>query len=161
MSTPFDDLVARMDAAMIVVTVAVDGERDGCLVGFHSQASIEPPRYAVWLSKANRTCTIARHAHHLAVHVLGEDQHALAELFGGETGDEVDKLAAVSWEPGPGGVPLLTECPNRFVGRVIESAEGTGDHILWILDPTDATAADSPPPLRLSAAVGIEPGHPA
>lgn len=161
MPTPFDDLVARMDTAMIVVTVAVDGERDGCLVGFHSQASIEPPRYAVWLSKVNRTSTIARRAHHLAVHLLAEDQHELAELFGGETGDELDKLASVAWEPGPGGVPLLTDCPNRFVGRVVESGEGIGDHILCVLDPRDARSDDPPPALRLSAAVDIEPGHPA
>jgi flavin reductase (DIM6/NTAB) family NADH-FMN oxidoreductase RutF len=146
---------------MVVVTAAVGDERDGCLVGFHSQASIEPRRYAVWLSKANRTSTLALHSRSLAVHVLAEDQHELAELFGGETGDEVDKLARVAWEPGPDGVPLLTDCPNRFVGRVIESAEGTGDHVLWILDPTEAQAVDPPPPLRLRAVTDIEPGHPA
>lgn len=158
---PFDDLVAAMDSAMVVVTVASDGDRDGCLVGFHSQASIEPPRYAVWLSKANRTSTLARHAHHLAVHVLGDDQHELAELFGGATGDEVDKLAGVAWEPGPDGVPLLADCPNRFVGRVTERIQGEGDHNLWILDPIDVQAGHAPPPLRLSAATDIDPGHPA
>jgi len=156
----FDRLVAAMDGAMVVVTVAVGDERDGCLVGFHSQASIDPLRYAVWLSKANRTTTLARHAHHLAVHVLGADQHELAELFGGVTGDEIDKLARGSWEPGPDGVPLLTDCPNRFVGRVVDSGEGMGDHDLWILDPTDAQAVDRPPPLRLRAVTDIEPGHP-
>ena len=148
---------------MIVVTVAVDGDRDGCLVGFHSQASIHPPRYAVWLSKANRTTTIARHASHLGVHLLAADQLDLAALFGGETGDEVDKLARVAWEEGPRGVPLLADCPHRFVGRVVESGEGIGDHGLWVLDPTDATAGTTPPPppLRLSATTDIEPGHPA
>lgn len=150
-----------MDGAMVVVTVAADDQRDGCLVGFHSQASIAPPRYAVWLSRANRTSELAEHGRHLAVHVLSEEQHELAELFGGETGDEVDKLARVAWEPGPDGVPLLTDCPNRFVGRVVGSEPELGDHRLWILEPTDAEAVDPPPPLRLSAVTDVEPGHPA
>jgi flavin reductase (DIM6/NTAB) family NADH-FMN oxidoreductase RutF len=161
MADAFDRLVAAMDGAMVVVTVAVEDQRDGCLVGFHSQASIEPPRYAVWLSRANLTSRLAEDAHHLAVHVLGEDQHQLAELFGGETGDEVDKLARVAWEPGPDGVPLLSDCPNRFVGRVIETVEGVGDHILRILHPIDAHAIDPSPPLRLRSATDIDPGHPA
>ena len=116
----FSDLVASMDSAMVVVTVATEDERDGCLVGFHSQASIEPPIYAVWLSTANRTWRLAGQADHLAVHLLDEDQHDLAELFGGETGDDVDKLSRVEWEPGVAGVPLLAGCANRFVGRVTQ-----------------------------------------
>jgi flavin reductase (DIM6/NTAB) family NADH-FMN oxidoreductase RutF len=157
----FDQLVAAMDGAMVVVTVAVGDERDGCLVGFHSQASIDPPRYAVWLSKLNRTTALARHAQHLAVHVLGEDQHELAALFGGETGDEIEKLGQVSWEGGPDGVPLLTDCPSRFAGRVVESGEGIGDHLLFILDPTEARAGMPVTPLRLGGVTDIEPGHPA
>jgi flavin reductase (DIM6/NTAB) family NADH-FMN oxidoreductase RutF len=150
-----------MDSAMVVVTVALDDERDGCLVGFHSQASIDPARYAVWLSEANHTCALARRAEHLAVHVLGDDQHELAELFGGETGDEVDKLARARWEPGPGGVPLLVSCPSRFVGRITQRHDAGGDHLCVILDPTGAVAADGLRPLRLGDAVDIDPGHPA
>ena len=40
----------------------------------------------------------------------------LAELFGGETGDEVDKFARCAWHEGPEGVPMLDGCANRFVG---------------------------------------------
>ena len=125
----FSDLVASMDSAMVVVTVATEDERDGCLVGFHSQASIEPPTYAVWLSTANRTCRLAGQADHLAVHLLDADQHDLAELFGGETGDDVDKLSRVEWEPGVAGVPLLRACDNRFVGRVTRRLDVGGDHV--------------------------------
>ena len=38
----FDRLMADADPAMIVLTTAAAGERAGCLVGFHSQISIEP-----------------------------------------------------------------------------------------------------------------------
>lgn len=155
------DLVAAIDNAMVVVTAAADGEQDGCLVGFHCQSSIEPPAYAVWLSKANRTRRLAERATHLAVHLLREDQHDLARLFGGETGDEVDKLAQVTWTPGGGGAPLLADCPDRLEGRIAHVLDVGGDHICVVLDPVSASATGSGPPLRLGAATDIDPGHPA
>ena len=156
---PFSEVVETMDTAMVVVTVAVADERDGCLVGFHSQASIDPARYVVWLSIANRTCELAQRADHLAVHVLGEQQHDLADLFGGETGDEVDKLARTTWEPGPGGVPLIVHCPVRFVGRILGIHDIGGDHLGVTLEPQAAQSDASARPLRFSAAHDIDAGH--
>ena len=156
----FDRLVAAMDGAMVAVSVAVDGDVDGCLVGFHSQCSIDPPRYAVWLSKANRTNELAQRATHLAVHLLGPDDRDLAELFGGETGDEVDKLERCEWETGPGGVPLLERCPARFVGAIVDCAAGNGDHALFVLRVTDVGPGEPPEHvLRLSSVVDVDPGH--
>jgi flavin reductase (DIM6/NTAB) family NADH-FMN oxidoreductase RutF len=160
-SDAFAQVVAAMDSAMVVVTVAADGEHDGCLVGFHSQASIHPPAYAVWLSTANRTWSLAQRADHLAVHALGEHQHDLAARFGGETGDEVDKLARTPWEPGPGGVPLLTSCPTRLVGRILERHHAGGDHVCVVLDPIDARASSPWRPLRYGDVTDVDPGHPA
>ena len=51
---------------------------------------------------------------------MPEEAEDLVELFGGETGDEIDKFERCAWRPGPGGTPLLDGCPNRFVGRVLE-----------------------------------------
>lgn len=157
----FDALVAAMDTAMIVVTVASGDERDGCLVGFHSQSSIDPPRYTVWLSVQNRTYRLAQRATHLAVHPLADSDHAVAAHFGGLTGDEVDKLADVGWTAGPGGVPLLDAVPARFVGRIVDRfVAAGGDHVAFVLGPLRAEGRLEHP-FRLSEAGDIDPGHPA
>jgi flavin reductase (DIM6/NTAB) family NADH-FMN oxidoreductase RutF len=157
----FDDFVAALDPAMVVVTVAgADGEVDGCLVGFHSQSSIGPRRYTVWLSTSNRTYRLAREATHLAVHRLAVDQHGLAERFGGQTADAVAKLPPGTWEAGPGGVPLLPEVADRFVGRVLAQLEGDGDHVAFVLEPVSAEIGDgSATSLRLRGVLDIDPGH--
>lgn len=156
----FDGLVAAMDLALVVVTVASGDERDGCLVGFHSQTSIHPRRYTVWLSVENRTYRLAERATHLAVHVLAEVDHAVAERFGGTTGDEVDKLAGQAWTPGPNGVPLLDGLPV-FVGRIVDRViAGGGDHVAFVLEPMDALG-ELAKPFRLHHAEDIDPGHPA
>ncbi len=159
MSDAFSRLVAAMDPAMVVVTAAAGDERDGCLVGFHSQCSIDPPRYAVWLSVANRTCELARRSTHLAVHLLTVDDHAVAEHFGGQTGDQVDKLVGVDSTPGPGSVPLLGACPNRMVGRILARHPIDGDHEAYLLEPVEVACPSPGPPLRLSGAIDIHPGH--
>lgn len=156
----FNAFVADLDYPVFVVTAASAGERDGCLVGFSTQTSIDPPRLLICLSEANRTTAIAQSADVLAVHVLGEDEHGLAEHFGGRTGDEVDKLAGVRWHPGPGGVPLLEECPRRLVGRVLERIT-LGDHIGHLLAPLDVEAGDADEALTFQDVTDIEAGHPA
>ena len=155
----FDSIMSSLDAPMVIVTTATEHERAGCLVGFHSQCSIDPPRYALWLSKANHTFRVALHARHLAVHLLADADHDLAALFGGETGDDVDKFAACAWTPGPDGVPLLDRVPRRVVARKRTLLDDGSDHVCVVLEPVDAVAAGPFAPLRLSAVDDVDPGH--
>ncbi|MFJ3881597.1 flavin reductase family protein [Streptomyces sp. NPDC090077] len=160
--TGLDAFTGILDAPVYVVTVAVGGERAGCLVGFASQCSIRPPRFTVWLSRLNRTYDVALGASHLAVHLLDHDHRWMAELFGGETGDQVDKFARVSWRPSADGSPLLADVPAWFVGRIESRIDG-GDHVGFVLAPTEVSPPARPGPalLRYADVKKIDPGHPA
>ena len=138
----FAALMGRLDHPMVVVTTAMGEARSGCLVGFHSQCSIDPPRYAVWISRANHTWTVAALAEHFAVHLLHPDDHDLAELFGSATGDEIDKFDRCEWRPGPGGVPLLARCPDRLVGRRTAMVDAGTDHVAVVLEPLEVSVGD-------------------
>ena len=141
----------ELDYPMFIATVP----GDGCLIGFATQCSIDPVRFLACLSNKNRTYRLARDAEHMAVHVVPEDRMDLAELFGGETGDEVDKLAECEWTEGPGGVPLIAGCPH-LVGRVLRSFE-VGDHVAFLLDVVEVEG--SAKPLLFQRAKRIDPGH--
>jgi flavin reductase (DIM6/NTAB) family NADH-FMN oxidoreductase RutF len=158
MSSPIDDLVARADQALIVVTTASHDQRAGCLVGFHTQCSIDPFRYAVWLSKANHTYRVGLFATHFAVHFLGDGDGDLAELFGAESGDSVDKFAGIDWTAGEGEVPVLTRCPAVVFEKRAMWDDG-GDHVCLMGTPLRITGGTDSDPLRISAARAIEPGH--
>ncbi len=155
----FDALVTAGDTPMVVITAANGEERSGCLVGFHTQSSIDPRRYAIWLSKANHTYRVALGSPFLAVHYLAEGHHDLARLFGGETGDEIDKFARVTWEPGPDGVPLLSDCTTRIIVRQVEVIDLGGDHVCIETDPVSATASEDFRPLRFSDVRDVDAGH--
>jgi len=159
----FDAFVDGLDYPMFVVTAYDGAERAGCLVGFATQVSIDPPRFLVCLSRANHTFGVAARADVLAVHALHAADHPLAAHFGGETGDDVDKFADVSWHTGPDGVPLLAELPRRLVGKVAERVP-FGDHVGYVLVPIaeHGSARDGAgDPLMLGDVDDVTPGHPA
>ena len=153
----FNAIVGNLEYPMFIVTARAGDERLGCLVGFATQTSIDPPRFAVCLSHRNRTYRHGHNADMLGVHCVPADASALAELFGGETGDEDDKFARCDWHDGPEGVPILDACVNWFVGRVL------------IASPPATTTCSCSSPWRPSAgeqdeftfhrAKRIAPGH--
>ncbi len=156
----FNQVMTGVDYPMFVVTTTDGRERAGCMVGFSTQTSVHPPRMLVCLSQKNHTHQVALRADLLAVHVLDPDDGPLAELFGGETGDRVDKFARTEWVEGPGGVPLLDACPRRFVGRVLARFD-LGDHTGLLLEPLLAEGGATRPALGFQDVKDVDPGHPA
>ena len=156
----FNDLVADITYPMFVVTTGTGDQKSGCLVGFTTQTSIRPPRFLVCLSKKNRTFRVAQEAEVLVVHLLAKADHDLAELFGGTTGDEVDKFGRCAWKEGPGGAPLIEGCPNWFAGRILDRVD-LGDHMGFLLDPIASERGADFPEMDFQSVRDISAGHPA
>ncbi len=161
-----DSLLAGLDVAMVVVTAEVDGERSGCLVGFHSQCSIEPLRYAVWISRENHTFGVARRAELMSLHLLGAGDGELAAVFGSTTGDELDKWRLLDL------ADLALDVPRLLCRRVAVLDDGVCDHVCFVLEPisveegraaddagTGADTAADIAPLRFGTVKHLRPGH--
>jgi flavin reductase (DIM6/NTAB) family NADH-FMN oxidoreductase RutF len=155
----FAAVSASLDPPMIIVTAAEGREQAGCLVGFHSQASIDPLRYCVWLSKANHTYRVAQRSSHLAIHFLSRDGLALAERFGTLTGDRTDKFAGLRTTEAAGHVPVLADCPRWLLARRHTILDDGGDHVCVVTEPVSVHSPGRFEPLRLSQVAHLEPGH--
>ncbi|WNG86496.1 flavin reductase family protein [Mycobacterium sp. ITM-2016-00317] len=155
----FNDLVSLLDYPVFVVTTAAGDQLAGCLVGFTSQTSINPPRFLVGLSRNNHTFSVATKAEHLAVHLLPRTELEVAELFGGQTGDDTDKFAQCRWHSGPAGMPILDAAPAWFVGKVTRRFD-LGDHVGHLLEPVSGSAPDELGEVITFSDVGhVEAGH--
>jgi flavin reductase (DIM6/NTAB) family NADH-FMN oxidoreductase RutF len=155
----FVRITTDLNYPIFVVTTAVGERRAGCVVGFATQTSVDPGRFLACLSRENRTCRLAREADALAVHVVAPEHERLVELFGGETGDEIDKFERCAWQEGPRGIPILADCPSWFVGAIL-SRHDLGDHVGHLLDPIAAHHAPAEL-VYFQDVKDVEPGHPA
>lgn len=161
----YERIIEPVDPVAVIVTCAGDGDRAGCLVTFNAPCSIEPPRYAVWLSHRNHTYRVALGADELIVHFLTDADLPLAELFGGVSGLREDKFARVPWTGGGGGIPLLSTGGGWLRGRILSRGPGReetgGDHTCFVLEPAAAGGGSgSTAPLRMSDVRHIQPGQP-
>jgi flavin reductase (DIM6/NTAB) family NADH-FMN oxidoreductase RutF len=155
----FQALVADVDYPMFIVTSASGGERAGCLVGFVTQASIEPPRLAVLISKANHTSRVAAGSEELVVHFLGTGNGDLASLFGERTGDEMDKFAHCDWQATAAGTPVLEGTRGWAAGPILLRVDA-GDHVIYLVDVVRACCQHRGRQLGFQAVKGLRPGHP-
>jgi flavin reductase (DIM6/NTAB) family NADH-FMN oxidoreductase RutF len=158
----FHALVAGLEYPMFIVTASAGEERAGCLVGFATQGSIEPPRLLVMLSKANRTFDVAAEASQLVVHFLHAGNRGLAALFGEETGDSVDKFERCAWSTVEGvEAPVISGTRGFVAGPILDRMDG-GDHVAHLVGlavaRVDLEAVDQ---LGFQAVKGFRPGHPA
>jgi flavin reductase (DIM6/NTAB) family NADH-FMN oxidoreductase RutF len=154
----FEAIMGDVDPPSYVVTAADGEDRAGCLVGFATQCSFDPPRFGVWLSKLNRTYRVARSSKSLVVHLLRDGDADLARHFGGETGDDVDKFASVAWSPGPEGCPVI-ERLDWFAGSIVERLD-MGDHVAFVLAPSGGRRQRAGPQLSKAGLGDLEAGHP-
>jgi flavin reductase (DIM6/NTAB) family NADH-FMN oxidoreductase RutF len=159
----YEQLIESVDPIAAIVTCASGEDRAGCLVTFSGPCSIEPPRYAVWLSHPNRTYRVALAASELIVHLLTRDDLPLAEYFGGVSGASEDKFAHVSWRD-CGGTPLLRTGGGWLRGSILSRGPGReetgGDHTCFVIAPVAAQGGNGARPLRQSDVRHIDPGQP-
>jgi len=155
----FHELAGSLNYPVFIVTAADGEKREGCVVGFASQTSFEPARFLACLSRTNRTTRFAREVDELAVHLVPRAATDLVALFGGQTGDEVDKFARCEWLPGPRGLPILSGCPSWFAGEIVERID-LGDHVGHLLEPFAVEFAPGEV-VSFQDVADVEPGHPA
>ena len=119
---------------------------------------MDPLHFLACISKQNATYLVARAAARLGVHAVPKAERELAALFGGETGDEIDKFARCKWIETTDGTPLLVACPSRFLGRVLERID-LGDHLGMVIAVEETWHGHEVAHLTARDLARLEPGH--
>jgi flavin reductase (DIM6/NTAB) family NADH-FMN oxidoreductase RutF len=151
--------VDAVDHPLYVVTASADGELSGCLAGFVTQASIDPVRFLICVSKVNHTYGVAQRSEGLGLHLLGSGQRDVASLFGEQSGDRIDKFEGVTWSRGATGVPILSECAAWIEGTVVDRMSG-GDHEAFLVTITAGGEGTQAGRFMRTDATDFLAGHP-
>ena len=123
----FRDALGRFATGVAFVTAAPDGEPTGLIVNSLTSVSLEPPFISFCPSRSSLTWSRMRRARRFGVNVLGR-QHERFAMRATPAG--ADRFDGLNWEPGPRGVPLLTDALATLECE-IHAEHPAGDH--WIV----------------------------
>jgi 3-hydroxy-9,10-secoandrosta-1,3,5(10)-triene-9,17-dione monooxygenase reductase component len=121
------DALGRFATGVAFVTAAPDGEAAGLIVNSLASVSLEPPLVSFCPSRSSLTWSRMRRAGRFGVNVLGRQHEPFAERA---TPPGADRFAGLDWEPGPGGIPLLTDALSTLECEIV-AEHPAGDH--WIV----------------------------
>ena len=121
------DALGRFATGVAFVTAAPDGEPTGLIVNSLVSVSLEPPLVSFCPSRSSLTWCRMRRAGRFGVNVLGRQHERFVSRA---TPPGSDRFAGLDWEPGNGGVPLLTDALASFEFETL-AEHPTGDH--WIV----------------------------
>ena len=123
--------MARLGAAVNVVTTDGAAGRGGCTASAVCSVTDEPPTLLVCLNRGSEMCGLVRANGALCVNTLAASQAALSPLFAGETGKKVrERFTAGEWERLATGAPLLAGAVVSF-DCIISQVTEIGTHSVF------------------------------
>lgn len=128
----FRSVMANYPTGVVVITAIVEDLPVGMVVGSFTSISLEPFKVGYFPSKGSQTFETLRSCATFAVNVLSADQEALCRRFATRKDDKFD---GVSWQPGPGGAPLI-DGALAWIECSVDQVLELGDHYLVVGQPT-------------------------
>lgn len=124
----------RPEICAFVISSDKDGKPSGMIAAWNMKCSIDPPLFAVSLSKKGYTHKLVRESGEFVVAVPDKKLEKELLFFGSTHGDEVDKFAESGVETDKAEFvqsPLLKDATINFECEVFSEADA-GDHIVFI-----------------------------
>ena len=149
-----DDIDARefrsacgqfMTGVNAVTAIGQESVPAALVVNSFTSVSLDPPLVLVCIDRDTNSYQVMSTATRYAVHVLSAEQEWVSRRFTRSDLSGADKLDGVSWSPGLGGVPLLSDYVARFECRVIAGYDG-GDHVIYLGEVEKMEVGDTDQP---------------
>jgi flavin reductase len=126
----FRDAMARLAAAVTIVTTDGPGGRAGFAATAVCSVSDNPPTLIVCLNRGSSAYPAVKANQAVCVNVLSADHAELSRLFGGKTPVD-ERFAAATWSTSPTGCPRLEGALASFDCRIRSVADGNTHDVLF------------------------------
>jgi flavin reductase (DIM6/NTAB) family NADH-FMN oxidoreductase RutF len=138
----FRDALGRFATGVAFITAVPEGEPAGLIVNSLTSVSLEPPLLGFCPSRSSLTWARMRRTGRFVVNVLARHHEQFAR-HAAPAG--ADRFAGLDWEPGRGGVPLLTDALAQLECEIV-AEHPAGDHwiVLGQVDDLHTRAATEP-----------------
>jgi flavin reductase len=126
----FRDAMARLAAAVTIVTTDGEGGRAGFAATAVCSVSDNPPTLIVCLNRGSSAYAAVKANQAVCVNVLSAEHGELSRLFGGKTPVD-ERFAAATWSTSPTGCPRLEGALASFDCRIRSVADGSTHDVLF------------------------------
>ncbi|TDK51250.1 flavin reductase family protein [Antarcticimicrobium luteum] len=123
----FRDALGCFATGVAVVTTATGDGPLAITANSFASVSLDPPLVLWCAAKRSLRHDAFAAAPRYAIHVMSEDQQAIAARFARSGHD----FSALDWTPDAGGVPILADCLARF-DCAAEACHPGGDHTIIV-----------------------------
>ncbi len=129
----FRDAMARLGAAVNIVTTDGTGGRAGLTASAVCSVTDDPPTLLVCLNRSSRANAVFKRNGVLCVNTLAADHRALSDAFAGKGGlDTEERFRLARWSVLATGAPALDEsCVVAFDCRISEVLEKGTHSVLF------------------------------
>lgn len=128
-----------------ITAVTAEGELAAFTANSFTSVSLEPAKVLFCLITTSSSFEAVASSERIAIHILGQDQEDAARRLATSGLTGAQRLEGVDWQAGPGGVPVIADCPAVLSGP-IDEAILSGDHTIFIVDVDHLELADEDVP---------------
>ncbi len=133
----FRDAMARLGAAVNVITSDGPAGRAGCTASAVCSVTDDPPTLLLCLNRASENNASFKKNGVVCVNTLGHGHEELSGVFAGRTGvDIVGRFAAAQWRKGATGAPILADASVAFDCTISQCVE-VGTHTVFFCEVQD------------------------
>ncbi|TFD12231.1 flavin reductase [Cryobacterium sp. TMT1-2-2] len=143
MSAELRDAMRHWVTGVTVITTSWRDQTAGLVSNSFTSVSLEPALVSWCIDLRSSSLELWNHTDNFAVHVLDEEQTALAARFAKKGGD---KFSGMDWTPGICGSPMLAASPLALECEVWARYQG-GDHLIVVGRVIRVTRPESFAPL--------------
>jgi len=124
----------KPESCVFVISIDENRKPSGMIAGWNMKCSIEPPLFAVSLSKKGHTHKLIQQSKEFVIAVPNKELKEAVLLFGSTHGNEVDKFAESKIETAKAEFvksPLIKNATINFECKLFKEVD-SGDHIIFI-----------------------------
>lgn len=129
----------KMSYGLFVLTSALEGKDNGCIINTAVQVTSEPNRISIAVNKSNYTQEIIQKSKKFNISILSETaSFDTFRCFGFQSGRDADKFADFSdCRRSANGLYYVTAGTNAYISASVEQAVDLGSHMLFIASVED------------------------
>lgn len=129
----------KMSFGLFVLTSALEGKDNGCIINTAVQVTSEPNRISIAVNKSNYTQEIIQKSKKFNISILSETaSFDTFRRFGFQSGRDADKFEDFSdCRRSANGLYYVTAGTNAYISASVEQAVDLGSHMLFIASVED------------------------